>query len=87
MAALDNKPDNHHATLFIASLGLPMDATVLASPPCIHVSHRHEVDLVSRRSERLAAKSKARPAKLEAQATGVLLKNLGVATMRYNQSH
>lgn len=63
----------HHSS----PLSLPVHVTILASTPCIRVSHGHEVALVSRRGVRIAAKSKAQPAKLEVQATGVLLKKLG----------
>lgn len=59
---------------FIAALKLPIEDPLLRSPPRLRVSRpRDDIDLVPRRSDRLAAKSVYRDTKPENQAKRVML--------------
>jgi hypothetical protein len=58
---------------FNAGLKLPLEVSLIRSPPCLRVSRVRVQDLVPRRSDRLAAKSAFRDPNPEKQAKRVLV--------------
>jgi hypothetical protein len=67
---------------FIDAFELPLKQPLIASPPRLRVTKEPKVvddgDFVPKRSARLAAKSKFRASKPDAQARKVLIKKLGL---------
>ena len=63
---------------FIRSLKVPIQRGILKTSPKRRVSKLVDVDLIPRRSSRLAAKSKMRASKTPLQARRVLLKKMGL---------
>jgi hypothetical protein len=69
---------------FISSFRMPLSPPVLSSPPRLRVTRSarartiEDAELVPKRSARLAAKSKYREQKPEAQARKVMMKRLGI---------
>jgi hypothetical protein len=69
---------------FIANFRKPLSQPILSSPPCLRITRAERAraiedeDLISKRSARLATKSKFREPKPEAQARKVMMKRLGV---------
>lgn len=77
----DTEPDKREAVMptqdFIDYYRKPLSPSVLSTPVLRVTRRRDDSELVPKRSSRLAAKSRYREAKPEAQARKVMLKKLG----------